>query len=51
MYLSEDETFSDFDNEEALIWKKTGLVYGDWTSGDNRDGSYQKSMQFDTPQV
>jgi hypothetical protein len=30
MYLTEDEMFNDFDNEAALVWKKTGLVYGDW---------------------
>lgn len=51
MYLSEQEAFSDFDNENALVWKKTGLMYGDWTSGPNGDGSYEKSMEIDTPEV
>lgn len=50
MYISEEETFSDFDNEEALVWKKTGLVYGDWTSGPKGDGTYEKFVEFDTPQ-
>ncbi|XP_063426507.1 putative lipid scramblase CLPTM1 [Mytilus trossulus] len=50
MYLSEQEAFSDFDNENALVWKKTGLMYGDWTSGPNGDGSYEKSMEIDTPE-
>ena len=51
MYLTEDEMFNDFDNEAALVWKKTGLVYGDWTSGTNRDGSFEKFIEFDTPTV
>ncbi|CAC5391092.1 unnamed protein product [Mytilus coruscus] len=51
MYLSEQETFTDFDNENALVWKKTGLMYGDWTSGPNGDGSYEKSMEIDTPEI
>lgn len=51
MYLSEQEIFNDFDNEEALVWKRTGLVYGDWTSGPYKDGSFEKYIQIDTPEV
>lgn len=39
-YLSENEKFTDFSNEDSLIWTKRNLVYGDWYSGDNSDGSY-----------
>lgn len=39
-YLSENDQFTDFGNEDSLIWTKKNLVYGDWHSGDNSDGSY-----------
>ena len=42
VYLSESEVFSDFDNKDALFWLEDDLSYGDWTSGFNGDGSYEK---------
>lgn len=41
VYLSEQETFTDFENRKALIWLEEELAYGDWTSGMNNDGSYE----------
>ena len=42
VYISEDEVFTDFDNKAALFWQEDDLFYGDWTSGFNGDGSYEK---------
>jgi len=44
VYLSEDEKFNDFSVEP--FWEKKGLVYGDWTSGPNGDGTYEYSGQI-----
>lgn len=43
VYVSEDLPFSDFNNKEALFWLEEELNYGDWTSGFNNDGSYERS--------
>ena len=51
VYVSEDEEFSDFKNEHALFWVEKGLVYGDWESGPNGDGSYEKSGQIEASEV
>lgn len=47
-YISEDEKFSDFSNEAAFLWHKTGLMYGDWHSGENGDGTYSFNTKFKT---
>ena len=39
VYLSEFETFNEFGNPEAHVWTETGLIYGDWSSGPDNDGS------------
>lgn len=39
VYLSESENFKLFDDPQSLIWFEEGLVYGDWYSGPNQDGS------------
>lgn len=51
IYLSEQEDFTDFNNEDALFWSLKGLEYGDWTSGPNGDGSYIKEGKIQTPPV
>ncbi|TMS37155.1 hypothetical protein L596_004147 [Steinernema carpocapsae] len=52
MYLSDsNDRFEDFDNADSLLWKESGLVYGDWTSGPNGDGSIVKSVTLPTPEV
>ena len=42
MYISEQEFFTDFNNKDALFWLEEDLVYGDWTGGMNRDGTFEK---------
>ncbi|KAK0397603.1 hypothetical protein QR680_002188 [Steinernema hermaphroditum] len=52
MYLSESGArFENFDDVASLVWKETNLVYGDWTSGRNGDGSIVKTISFPTPEV
>ena len=46
VYLSEAEEFAAFKDVGALVWKQTGLVYGDWYSGENQDGTYSFSTNF-----
>ncbi|KAK3593434.1 hypothetical protein CHS0354_020196 [Potamilus streckersoni] len=46
VYISEQEDFTDFDNTDTLFWVKKGLVYGDWESGPNGDGSFVQSGQI-----
>ncbi|XP_049789358.1 cleft lip and palate transmembrane protein 1 homolog [Schistocerca nitens] len=46
VYVSEQETFKEFDEPDALIWKKEGLVYGDWYSGPNGDGTYVHNTEL-----
>ena len=51
MYLSESEKFNDFNKPEALVWSEKGLVYGDWSSGSNVDGTRVHSIEFNTSEV
>ncbi|XP_026501018.1 putative lipid scramblase CLPTM1 [Vanessa tameamea] len=44
-YLSEKE-FLDNLEDSKLIWKLSGLVYGDWYGGPNKDGTYTFSTEF-----
>lgn len=39
VYLSESENFKQFNDPRSLIWFEEGLIYGDWYSGPNQDGS------------
>ena len=51
-YFSDSaDKFDSFDDERALFWKEGGLIYGDWTSGPNGDGSRMKSTTFPVPEV
>ena len=38
-YLSESQFFNDFSNNDARIWSEYNLIYGDWYSGPDGDGS------------
>lgn len=40
VFLSEHEIFTNFNDSKALIWEKHDLVYGDWFSGPDGDGTY-----------
>ncbi|RUS71909.1 hypothetical protein EGW08_020322 [Elysia chlorotica] len=51
VYVSEQEEFSDFKNEASLFWMESGLVYGDWVSGPNEDGTFTKSGQIEASEA
>ncbi|GFO07340.1 cleft lip and palate transmembrane protein 1-like [Plakobranchus ocellatus] len=51
VFVSEQETFTDFKNEAALFWLKRGIVYGDWVGGPNEDGSFQKHGQIEASEA
>lgn len=46
IYLSENETMDDYSHSN-IFWYKEGLEYGDWTSGEERDGCY--SIEKEVP--
>ncbi|CRK89589.1 CLUMA_CG003264, isoform A [Clunio marinus] len=45
-YVSEDYEFKKFSDPSSLVWFQDGLIYGDWYSGKNHDGSYSKSTKI-----
>ena len=51
VFLSEDPEVVNFNDSSSLVWMKDGLVYGDWYSGPNGDGTYSYSTQFETSEV
>ena len=51
VFLSEDPELVNFNDSDSLIWMKDGLVYGDWYSGPNGDGTYTFSTQFEPSEV
>ena len=51
MYLSDTEEFTDFSDPKALIWREKGMVYGDWSSGPNGDGTRIHNIEFETSEV
>ena len=51
VYLSEDPELINFNDSNALIWNKNGLVYGDWYSGENGDGTYTFTTTLDTTEA
>ncbi|KAL6447230.1 hypothetical protein ACFW04_001484 [Cataglyphis niger] len=46
VYLSEFENFKQFNDPRSLIWFEEGLIYGDWYSGPNQDGSKTFEYSF-----
>ncbi|XP_054003357.1 putative lipid scramblase CLPTM1 isoform X1 [Hylaeus anthracinus] len=46
VYLSEFESFKEFNDPEKLIWLEQGLVYGDWYSGPDKDGTKTIKYKF-----
>lgn len=43
-YISDDFDYVNFADKKNLIWYKQGLVYGDWNSGENGDGTYSHTI-------
>jgi len=51
VFLSEDPEFVDFNDSGALIWTKKDLVYGDWESGPDGDGTYTFSTEIEATEA
>jgi len=51
IYITEKETFKDFNNHNALFWNAEELDYGDWTGGINGDGIFSRSGQIPISEV
>jgi hypothetical protein len=51
VYVSESEKFNDFSNPETLVWSEKGMVYGDWSSGSDGDGTRVHNIEFKTSEV
>ena len=41
MYLSEENFVTNLSSTKNLIWKETGIQYGNWHSGEQNDGSIE----------
>jgi hypothetical protein len=51
VYLSESENFRNFKDTNALYWSIKDIEYGNWNGGENNDGIFTYSNQFETTQV
>ncbi|OCT66125.1 cleft lip and palate transmembrane protein 1 homolog [Xenopus laevis] len=50
VYLSEKESFTEFNVTSAVFWEQRDLVYGDWSSGANGDGCYEQYSEIQVPE-
>ena len=41
MYLTEENFVKNLSSTKNLIWKETGIQYGNWYSGEKNDGSIE----------
>jgi len=48
IYVSEQQEFEEFQIPDRLVWKKQGLVYGDWEQGPNQDSIFELNTQITT---
>ena len=39
VFLTEDNTVTNLSSTKNLIWKETGIEYGNWYSGENKDST------------
>ena len=51
IFISEDPELINFNDTQSLIWMKDGLVYGDWYSGPDGDGTYTYSTQIEASEA
>jgi len=48
VYLSEQQEFGEFHIPERLVWKKEGLVFGNWEQGPDTNSIFELRTQFPT---
>lgn len=51
VYISENSKEPDFNDKNQLVWSLTNLVYGDWYSGPNSDGTYTQDFEIPVPEI
>ena len=51
VFINEQEKFTSFADKKSLFWLEEELSYGDWMSGANGDGSYEKKGQLSISEV
>uniref|UniRef100_A0A1I8FTN5 Cleft lip and palate associated transmembrane protein 1 n=1 Tax=Macrostomum lignano TaxID=282301 RepID=A0A1I8FTN5_9PLAT len=51
IFVNEQQNFTRFNEASDLFWHQPGLVYGDWESGENRDGVYYKHGKIKVPET
>ena len=51
VFVSEQEKFTNFNDEKSLFWLEEELSYGDWLSGIKGDGSYEKHGKLPISEV
>ena len=49
--MSEDSHVKELSSTKDLIWKETGIEYGNWDSGKNKDGSIEFHHTVQTSEV
>ena len=49
--MSEDSHVKELSSTKDLIWKETGIEYGNWYSGKNKDGSIEFHHTVQTSKV
>lgn len=51
VYLSEEPYLKDFKSTQDLVWRETGIEYGNWYSGPNKDSNLDFHYSFQPSQV
>lgn len=51
VYLSESDSFKEFDDQNALYWYLPNIDYGNWYMGPNNDGILLKNSRFELTKV
>ncbi len=46
VFIGESENFNDFGNENALYYQARDIEYGNWQLGENKDGVFVYSGNF-----
>ena len=51
MYLTEEKFVKNLSSTKDLIWKETGIEYGNWYSGENKDSTIEFHHKVKASQV
>ena len=51
VYISEEETFTQFNDSQYLFWEIEDIEYGDWIGGPNGDGTFELDSGIEATEV